>query len=48
MIKTKIPVQDKEINAENKLVVDEREIEVKIDTSLFAEERWEQIGRAHV
>ena len=42
MIKTKIPVQDKEINAENNLVVDEREIEVKIDTSLFAEERWEQ------
>ena len=42
MIKTKIPVQDKEINAENKLVVAEREIEVKIDTSLFAEERWEQ------
>lgn len=42
MIKTKIPVQDKEINAENKLVVAEREIEVKIDTSLFAEERWER------
>ena len=40
MIKTKIPVQDKEINAENKLVVAEREIEVKIDSSLFAEERW--------
>lgn len=42
MIKTKLPVQEKEINAQNQLVKSEREIEVEIDTSLFAEERWEQ------
>lgn len=42
MIKTKIPVLEKEIGADNKLVKIEREIEVEIDTSLFAEERWEQ------
>lgn len=42
MIKTKLPVQEKEIGAQNQLVKNEREIEVEIDTSLFAEERWEQ------
>lgn len=42
MIKTKLPVQEKEIDAQNQLVKNEREIEVEIDTSLFAEERWEQ------
>ena len=40
MIKTKLPVIEKEI-AENKLVIKEKEIDVSIDTSLFAEERWE-------
>lgn len=42
MIKTKLPVIDKEIDAAGKLVVKESEIDVAIDTSLFAEERWEQ------
>ena len=42
MIKTKLPVQEKEINEQNKLVKTERQIDVEIDTSLFAEERWEQ------
>ena len=40
MIKTKLPVIEKEI-AENKLVIKEKEIDVSIDTSLYAEERWE-------
>lgn len=42
MIKTKLPVQEKEINEQNKLVTTKRQIDVEIDTSLFAEERWEQ------
>lgn len=42
MIKTKLPVIEKELDATGKLVVKESEIDVAIDTSLFAEERWEQ------
>lgn len=42
MIKTKLPVLEKEMVADNKVVTTEREIDVEIDTSLFAEERWEQ------
>lgn len=43
MIKTKLPVIEKEIDeSTGKLVVKESEIDVAIDTSLFAEERWEQ------
>lgn len=42
MIKTKLPVIEKTIDeATNQLVVKEKEIDVSIDTSLFAEERWE-------
>lgn len=42
MIKTKLPIVEKTIDEENGVVVKtEREIDVVIDTSLFAEERWE-------
>lgn len=41
MIKTKIPTIEKELDADGKLVVKQGEIDVAIDTSLFAEERWE-------
>ena len=42
MIKTKLPVVEKTIDeATNALIVKEKEIDVAIDTSLFAEERWE-------
>lgn len=42
MIKTTLPVVEKQINAEGKLAVNKKNINVAIDTSLFAEERWEQ------
>ncbi len=42
MIKTKLPLLEKEIDGDGKLVVNKSEIEIGIDTSLFAEERWEQ------
>lgn len=43
MIKTKLPVLDKELDeTQKKVVFHPREIDVEIDTSLFAEERWEQ------
>lgn len=43
MIKTKLPTIEKEIDeTTGKLIVKESEIDVTIDTSLFAEERWEQ------
>ena len=42
MIKTTLPVVEKQIDAEGKLVVSKKNINVAIDTSLFAEERWEQ------
>lgn len=41
MIKTTIPTLEKEIDGNGKLVVKQGEIDVAIDTSLFAEERWE-------
>ena len=42
MIKTKRPAVEKTIDeATNALIVKEKEIDVAIDTSLFAEERWE-------
>lgn len=41
MIKTTIPTLEKEIDDNGKLVVKESVIDVAIDTSLFAEERWE-------
>lgn len=42
MIKTKLPAVEKTIDeATNTLIVKEKEIDVAIDTSLFAEERWE-------
>ena len=42
MINTTLPAQEKEIYEENKLVVKKRDIAVKIDTSILAEQRWEQ------
>lgn len=42
MIKTQLPVIEKELDAAGKLVIKDSEIDVAIDTSLFAEERWEQ------
>ena len=42
MIKTTLPVVEKQIDAEGKLAVNKKNISVAIDTSLFAEERWEQ------
>lgn len=41
MIKTKLPLLEKEIDGDGKLIVNKSEIEIGIDTSLFAEERWE-------
>lgn len=41
MIKTTLPVLETEIDGD-KLVKKERDIKVQIDTSLFAEERWEK------
>lgn len=41
MIKTKLPLLEKEIDGDGKLVINKSEIEIGIDTSLFAEERWE-------
>lgn len=43
MITTTLPVLDTELDeAESKLIKKPRDIKVKIDTSLFAEERWEK------
>ena len=43
MIKTTLPVVEKSINEQaKKIVVNKKSINVTIDTSLFAEERWEQ------
>lgn len=43
MINTTLPVLETELNeADGTLKKSEREIKVKIDTSLFAEERWEK------
>lgn len=42
MIKTKLTTVEKTIDeATNSLVVKEKDISVRIDTSIFAEERWE-------
>jgi hypothetical protein len=42
MIKTTLPIVEKTIDEEKQtLIVKERNIDVTIDTSLFAEERWE-------
>ena len=40
MIKTTLPIVEKAIE-NNKLVAVKKTIDVKIDTSIFAEERWE-------
>lgn len=43
MIKTTLPVVEKSIDEQaKKIVVNKKSINVTIDTSLFAEERWEQ------
>ena len=42
MIKTKLPIVEKTIDEDTQsLVVKEKEIAVYIDTSLYAEQRWE-------
>lgn len=42
MIKTKLPIMEKTINEATKsLVITEKEIDICIDTSLYAEQRWE-------
>lgn len=42
MIKTKLPVFESHIDEKSKkLVIEDKEIDITIDTSLFAEERWE-------
>lgn len=42
MITTKLPIIDKQIDEQNnKILTNERDIDVTIDTSIFAEERWE-------
>ena len=41
MLKTKLPVQTKNDDGNGNLIVNFREINVAIDTSIFAEERWE-------
>lgn len=42
MLKTTLPIVEKSIDEQNKkLIVNEKNIEVLIDTSVFAEERWE-------
>lgn len=42
MIKTTLPIVEKAIE-NDKLVTAKKTIDVKIDTSIFAEERWESI-----
>lgn len=42
MITINLPTLEKSIGADDKLVVKEGEIKCAIDTSLMAEERWEQ------
>jgi len=42
MIKTTLPVVEKSINEKGELVTVEKNIDVTIDTSIFAEERWER------
>ena len=40
MITTKLPIIDKQIDEQNnKILTNERDIDVTIDTSIFAEER---------
>lgn len=42
MIATKLPIIEKNIDEKNnKILTNVRDIDVNIDTSLFAEERWE-------
>lgn len=42
MIKTTLPIFEKRVDeSSKKIVTEEKEIKVAIDTSLFAEERWE-------
>ncbi len=41
MLNTKLPVQTKNDDGKGNLIINAREINVVIDTSIFAEERWE-------
>ncbi|MBD5086697.1 MAG: hypothetical protein HDT32_05035 [Clostridiales bacterium] len=42
MFKTKIPVQEKIDDGNGNIKTQKREIAVTVDTSIFAEERWEK------
>ena len=43
MIRVKLPVTEKHVDEKaHRLVLTDREIEVMIDTSIYAEERWER------
>ena len=41
MVKTKLPVQVKVDDGKGNIVTTAREIDVAVDTSIFAEQRWE-------
>lgn len=41
MIKTKLPIQRKTLNADGKIELEKKDVLVEVDTSIFAEQRWE-------
>ncbi|MCI8911080.1 MAG: hypothetical protein HFE31_00050 [Clostridia bacterium] len=41
MLKTTLPIQSKKLDSENNLKIIKEDITVDIDTSIFAEQRWE-------
>lgn len=41
MVKTKLPVQVKTDDGNGKITTTDRDIDVAVDTSIFAEQRWE-------
>ena len=41
MLKTTLPTQSKKLDSENNLKIIKEDITVDIDTSIFAEQRWE-------
>ena len=42
MFKTKLPVKERIEGENGKIITQEKEIAVTVDTSIFAEERWEK------
>lgn len=42
MFKTKLPVKERIEGDNGKVITQEREIAIMVDTSIFAEERWEK------